>query len=244
MLLQSILDLFPDTVAEVDAIAYLQRGYEYAVKKLRLFPSLHPVVLNSIQRMEFDGFDNLHTISTSGSEIAVKRIVSVLFADTIDELADTKYTAGVASFGDFMETDFGFTGFSTVNSNQGTIPEVYITGTSLIVPNLTTSYFCLVCDIYPYPVYVVDDWYTTEYRYDIAWMITEYDIENLYVDDLLGLLSFFQAISFYFGEQKDINLENAFNKFMLDIINIHNANSAKLPDNYMTVGTVEGGSIE
>lgn len=78
--------------------------------------------------------------------------------------------------------------------------------------------------------------YETEYRYDIQWMRDTYG-EYCVVDDMIGFLSLLMALSIYFRDNGQINLESQYKKLCYDYINMYNSNQRTFNDNNLeTIG--------
>ena len=228
-------------------IACLQTGYEYIAKKIRLFPALFPVHIPDSDRVALNGFVTKGILAGSNSEIAVKEIKHLLKVDYEYDYNDDRNNIGNIYFGEGTTAEFNFDPvlFAAANDQHLTTPELHWTGDNLIVTNLSNAFFYISLYPYPYPVqHATLNPYETEYRYSIDWMVTEYGVENLIVDDLVGVLSLLEAISFFYGEELNINYENIYDKFCLDIINYYNFyGTLKTNDSWFASDYVESGVL-
>jgi len=67
--------------------------------------------------------------------------------------------------------------------------------------------------------------YNTEHRYDIQWMIDEYGINNLNMDDLLVQFVMLKATSLYYMDNGDPGQSELIRDYLDQLINLHNENS-------------------
>ena len=71
-------------------------------------------------------------------------------------------------------------------------------------------------------------------------MVDKYTTTDLVIDDMIGALAVLKALSLYHAEKLDINLENIYDKAVLDMINLYNRfNSSKYSDSYEDIATIE-----
>jgi len=242
MLFTDVFSNMPSELTQLQKVAYLQTAYEFVVKKLRLDPTVLPIMITG-QRVKISGFEYKLNTVTVNSEVAIKEIKSFAGLEFTNPLDEDRYTLGAGLVGNVGDTDHGFeaVAFAAVNDTHTTSPEIYWSGTDLTCANLTSSLIVIQSFVYPYfCMHTVDDQYTVEHRYDIQWMIDGYGTTYLEIDDTLGTLTLIKALSLYYGEMQDINYENIYDKCVIDTINIYNRfNSLKYSDSYETIGTLE-----
>lgn len=246
MLLATIYDGFryhsQTDITDEKIIEYIQKGYEYVVKKLRLDPSVLPVYMTG-QRVKISDFTYKANIVTTNSERAIKEIKSFVGLEFENYIGDERPALGTWTIGKIGETDYGFdaTDFAAVNNEHDEWPVIYWSGTDVQVENLDNSFFLIQAFVYPYfAMHTTDDEYTSEHRYDIQWMIDEYTAANLVCDDLLSVLSLYKGIAIYYGQWEEWGKENIMDKYCLDLINAYNRyNSMKYSDSHEQIGTIE-----
>ena len=77
--------------------------------------------------------------------------------------------------------------------------------------------------------------YDLEYRYNIQWMIDNYGLENLDMDDFLVTLVTLKACSLYYMDQGDPGLSETYRDYLTQLINLFNSNTNPLDHSKPTI---------
>jgi len=212
-------------LSDAEKIVLYQEAYSSVIQKIRLNVGLFPVLMD--KAFKTDKLNSLHTIVTSGSEIAFKSLEQFVKCNLQQTIESTDYTLTGAVIGNISETDFGYDSddFLAINEDHETAPELYVNGTDIICTNMDSAFFNVLGYRYPYPVrYSSDTEYNTEYRYDIQWMIDTYGIENIEIDDLLCWFIILKTLSLFHMENGDPGESKLFNDYLMEVINLYNTN--------------------
>ena len=233
------------TTAErlADNLKYAQLAYYEVVQKLRLFPSIHPIVFT--KACTIGGFDNLVTINTSNSVIAFKQVKDLCNCNLgiPDSEAYTIDTTPVTQDILTMETDFlgmDEDDFDALNDDWDSTPTVFNIGKVYCSTNIATD-TCMFIGAYAYPYFVnsvTGTPYDTYHSYDFE---TDYAIFQHYnVVDTLAPLVLIKAKALKAVDDGDTNLALLLDKAYLDIINNYNQNlTMNKVDAYQPIGIME-----
>lgn len=243
MLLTDLISLSSDlsSVSLAETIPYLQKAYHIVVDDIKLEPGIFPMLIKD-EWFAIQKFDYKCLRVGSNSEIAFKQIRDFIRTDfsqdnsfvISDELKTTKPIIG---YPELQYFGFDKVDYDAMNAIHTTVPYLFNSKQYYNLKNITdiTSGFChVVAYQYPYPVHVENTHYETEYRYDIQWMIDNYSIDSLTVDDLLGTLMILKANQLYREDRLDIGNSKHFDYLCKELINTFNQNSDQIHNNRLT----------
>lgn len=233
---------------QADNLRFAQLAYYEVVQKLRLFPSIHPIVFT--KACNLGGFENLVTINTSNSVIAFKRVkdllnCTIVIPDSEEYIVDTTpNTQDVLTIEDeFLGMDEA--DFLALNDEWESTPYIFNIGPRYCCTNVESD-VCLYVGGYVYPYFVnsVEGTpYDTYHAYDFE---SEYEIFQHYkvVDTLLPLV-LIKAKGLKAVEEQDANLALLLDKAYLDILNNYNNNlNITQTDSNQPIGILKGVEIE
>jgi len=216
-----------------DIVERLQYSYEIVVNRLRLNPSLLPVLMDSKIQVPTLRTGDPWLTKESSSEIIVKEIISIIGTtyknDRVEECSVSSPEIGNILL---YENGYGLDNFDTVNENHTKVQEV-IYRDGYIYTGEENSFFLLESYIYPYPV-IYGDIYTNEHKYSIREMIALYGSTTLEIDNTLGLFMMLETLKVFHSDNIRINDESMIDKFTKDLLNIYNENNNDILVSYLS----------
>lgn len=216
-----ITKLDPDNMSDADALSLLNEAYKDAVKKIRLYPSIHPVVID--QSCVIGGFESPVIINTSLSQLCFKEIIAIHNCDivtecTVDREENDAYSQDVMTIG----TEFlGYTEaeYRAFNNNWNSKPSIFNIGKRFIVTNFDTPALVYVAGfLYPHPMKSVNGKYIDPHDYIIE------EKTGYVMEDTLVPLMIMKARSIFYKKNNDTVNETMYDNIYATTLNIFRKN--------------------
>jgi len=216
-----------DEIKLANNLKYAQLAYYEVVQKLRLFPSVHPVVFT--KACTIGGFDNPITITTSNSVLAFKEVKDLVNctiglpdseAYTIDTTPVTQDILAMKT--DFLDMDE--VDFNALNDDWETAPLIFNIGKVYCCTNVESDVCMVVAGyVYPYFCNVVDGTPYTDYHdYDFETNYTTFQHYNV-VPTLMPMV-LIKAKALKAVDEGETDRALLLDKAYLDIANNYNKN--------------------
>jgi hypothetical protein len=239
MLLSELLSLSKDLseMQEITLASYLQKAYEIVVNDLRLSPGLFPMLMKS-EHFCIDKFAYKATRVGSGSEIAFKEMRDFVECDFYkDGLVIENTNKVLIGYPEMQYFGFAKLDYDAMNNKHESNPELFQSKQHFHFKNISniTYGFChMIGYQYPYPVLTGNSTYDDFHSYDIKTTFDTYGLEDLEVDETLGILMLLKANQLY--SEDSLNLSNAKNYDMLctTFVNYYNQNNESITNNRLT----------
>lgn len=242
MKLTDLISLSNDlaSVSTAEAIAYLQKAYYIVVDAIKLEPGIFPILIKN-EWSSLQKFDYKAVRVGVDSEIAFKQVRDFIKTDFSQDnnFVVTSNETNHIIVGYPEKEFFGFeeADYDAMNAIHTLVPEVFQSKQYYHLKNiddLTYGYMLICAYQYPYPVHTVNGPFIDEYRYNIQWMVTEYGIDELDVDDVVGMLMILKANQLFKEENLDIGNAKHFDYICMNLINLFNENKDNIHNNRLT----------
>lgn len=237
MLLSNLLSLNYQfyNLTDTEKWIYLQKAYTITVNSISLDPAIFPCLMLTnnvnVDKLEYPA------LRTNGSEIAFKEIRDIIRCSFGSDDSIESNTNRLL-VGELSEEYFGFTEtqYNECNAEHETMPILFNSKQYMECSNFDDigyPMFHICAYQYPYPLTHIDG-YELEHRYDISWMIEEYGIDKLEVDDTVGILMLMKACQFVYEDLLNLNSAKHYDYMFVQFINLFNSNKESIRNNRTT----------
>ena len=203
----------------VRQLTLLDSAYEIVKDYIRLHRTALPVYIDKSIVDIYTGTD------VYGSEVRLKEITAFLGVD-IENIAIRELPTGNALFGNIDFNDYYFEKYEEANKTWSIKPIIKRTGSLVEISNFAELEDKVIFGIlgfqYPYPVRPIVELIDSVFEYSISKMTERYGIDNLVIDDSLGILMLLKAIQLMYEEDGQISVAKHFDYFFVQYVNIHN----------------------